>query len=93
MGRYDLNALFKKQFGTMTVNVQGLSRVSYRFLKLLELQLTFQGMFILKALYFGREGAKKNYAIQLKRIVEESRKQLGEVPVIIGECGVPMDIK
>jgi hypothetical protein len=25
--RYDLNALFKKQFGYMTVNVQGLSRV------------------------------------------------------------------
>ena len=26
--RYDLNALFKKQFGNVTVNVQGLSRVS-----------------------------------------------------------------
>jgi hypothetical protein len=25
--RYDLNALFKKQMGNMTVNVQGLSRV------------------------------------------------------------------
>jgi hypothetical protein len=50
-------------------------------------------MFILKALYFGREGAKKNYALQIKNIVEGSRAQLGEVPVIIGECGVPMDIK
>lgn len=50
-------------------------------------------MFILKALYFGREGAKKNYALQLSKIVEASRQQLGEVPVIIGECGVPMDIK
>lgn len=26
--RYDLNAMFKKQFGFMTVNVQGLSRAS-----------------------------------------------------------------
>jgi hypothetical protein len=25
--RYDLNAMFKKKFGFMTVNVQGLSRV------------------------------------------------------------------
>ena len=29
--RYDLNALFKKQMGFMTVNVQGLSRVSKAF--------------------------------------------------------------
>lgn len=27
--RYDLNAMFKKSFGRMTVNVQGLSRVWY----------------------------------------------------------------
>jgi hypothetical protein len=50
-------------------------------------------MFILNALYFGREGAKKNYALQIKNIVEASRAQLGEIPVIVGECGVPMDIK
>jgi hypothetical protein len=55
--------------------------------------LTMKGMFILNALYLGREGAKKNYALQIKNIVEASRRQLGEVPVIIGECGVPMDIK
>ena len=29
-GRYDLNALFAKEFGNFTVNVQGLSRVSYQ---------------------------------------------------------------
>jgi hypothetical protein len=52
-----------------------------------------QGMFILKALYLGREGAKKNYALQIKNIVETSRKELGEVPIVIGETGVPMDIK
>ncbi|OCF33707.1 cytoplasmic protein [Kwoniella heveanensis BCC8398] len=73
---YDLNALFKKQFGFMTVNVQGLSR----------------GMFVLKALYFGRDGAKANYAKQIKQLVLEARLKLGAVPVVIGECGVPMDI-
>ncbi|WWC98544.1 hypothetical protein V866_005436 [Kwoniella sp. B9012] len=73
---YDLNALFKKQFGFMTVNVQGLSR----------------GMFLLKALYFGANGAKANYAKQIQTIVLEARLKLGAVPVIIGECGVPMDL-
>ncbi|WRT70672.1 uncharacterized protein IL334_007670 [Kwoniella shivajii] len=73
---YDLNALFKKQFGNMTVNVQGLSR----------------GMFILKALYFGANGAKLNYAKQIKNLVLEARLKLGAVPVVIGECGVPMDL-
>jgi hypothetical protein len=39
MPRYDLNTMFTKKLGTMTVNVQGLSR----------------GMFLLKALYFGEQ--------------------------------------
>nr|XP_019051096.1 cytoplasmic protein [Kwoniella bestiolae CBS 10118]OCF30026.1 cytoplasmic protein [Kwoniella bestiolae CBS 10118] len=73
---YDLNALFKKQFGYMTVNVQGLSR----------------GMFLPKALYFGPNGAKANYAKQIQTIVLEARLKLGALPVIIGECGVPMDL-
>ncbi|WVR08558.1 hypothetical protein IAU60_005613 [Kwoniella sp. DSM 27419] len=73
---YDLNALFKKQFGFMTVDVQGLSR----------------GLFLLKALYFGKESAKNNYAKQIKKIVLEARLKLGHVPVVFGECGVPMDI-
>ncbi|WWD20684.1 hypothetical protein CI109_105160 [Kwoniella shandongensis] len=73
---YDLNALFKKQFGFMTVNVQGLSR----------------GMFVLRALYFGKEAAKTNYALQIKNLVLEARLKLGPVPVVIGECGVPMDL-
>jgi hypothetical protein len=50
-------------------------------------------MYIWSALYFGREGAKQNYALQIKNIVKSSREKLGEVPVIIGETGVPMDIK
>lgn len=50
-------------------------------------------MFFLKALYFGREGAKKNYALQIKTLVDKARERLGEVPVVIGECGIPMDLK
>nr|XP_019008152.1 cytoplasmic protein [Kwoniella pini CBS 10737]OCF46933.1 cytoplasmic protein [Kwoniella pini CBS 10737] len=73
---YDLNALFKKQFGFITVDVQGLSR----------------GMFIGKALYFGARGAKVNYSKQIKTLVLEARLKLGAVPVVFGECGVPMDL-
>jgi hypothetical protein len=85
--RYDLNALFKKQFGFMTVNVQGLSRVSTPTTR-----IDFQGMFVLKGLYFGK-GVYQNYALQIKNIVLEGRRRLGEIPTIIGECGVPMDMK
>jgi hypothetical protein len=49
-------------------------------------------MFIWNALYFG-EGLRKNYALQIKNIVGAARKELGPVPVIFGECGVPMDLK
>ncbi|KAL1410100.1 hypothetical protein Q8F55_004103 [Vanrija albida] len=72
---YDLHTMFNKKFGSMTVNVQGLSR----------------GMNPLRALYFGK-GVKKNYALQIGNIVAEARKQLGEVPVVFGECGIPMDM-
>ncbi|KAK2465756.1 hypothetical protein APHAL10511_002300 [Amanita phalloides] len=73
---YDLNALFKKSFGDFTVNVQGLSR----------------GMFPLQAFYWGHKGARDNFSLQIGKIVEEGYKSLGETPVLIGECGVPMDI-
>jgi hypothetical protein len=49
-------------------------------------------MFIAKALYFG-QGVYKNYAKQIKNITLEGRRQLGEIPTIIGECGIPMDLK
>jgi hypothetical protein len=49
-------------------------------------------MFILKAVYFGR-GVKDNYLVQIRTIVRNARKQLGEVPIVFGECGVPMDLK
>jgi hypothetical protein len=49
-------------------------------------------MFLLNALYFG-EGVKKNYAVQIRNIVKEARAKLGPIPIIIGECGIPMDLK
>ncbi|TDL18255.1 glycoside hydrolase family 5 protein [Rickenella mellea] len=73
---YDLNALFRKAFGNFSVNVQDLSR----------------GVFPLKAFYWGQQGARDNFSLQIGNIVKESYEKLGEVPVIIGECGVPMDM-
>ncbi|KAG6840292.1 hypothetical protein C0991_007685 [Blastosporella zonata] len=73
---YDLNALFAKAFGEFTVNVQGLSR----------------GMFPLKAFYWGQGGARKNFSLQIRNIVDRAYEVLGEQPVVIGECGIPMDM-
>jgi len=73
---YDLNALFAKAFGNFTTNVQGLSR----------------GMFLLKAIYWGHKGARDNFLLQIRNVVEAGYKSLGETPVFIGECGVPMDM-
>ncbi|TBU47753.1 glycoside hydrolase family 5 protein [Dichomitus squalens] len=73
---YDLNTLFMKAFGNFSVNVQGLSR----------------GMFPLKAFYWGQKGARDNFALQIRNIVEAGYESLGETPVIIGECGIPMDM-
>ncbi|KAL7409574.1 glycoside hydrolase family 5 protein [Mrakia frigida] len=73
---YDLNALFTKGFGFMTINVQGLAR----------------GKFLPLCLYFGDSGAKKNYAHQLKNVLDSGYKILGERPQILGELGVPMDL-
>lgn len=50
-------------------------------------------MFPLQAFYWGQKGARDNYSLQIRKIVEESLKSLGETPVLIGECGVPMDLK
>ncbi|KAJ8083493.1 hypothetical protein PM082_009367 [Marasmius tenuissimus] len=73
---YDLKALFEKAFGDFSVNVQGLSR----------------GMFPLRAFYWGQKGCRDNYALQIRNIVESGYKALGEKPVVIGECGIPMDL-
>ncbi|KAG9124154.1 hypothetical protein FRC07_012642 [Ceratobasidium sp. 392] len=74
---YDLNALFSKAFGYMSVNVQGLAR----------------GMFVLRALYWGHQGARDNYTLQIGNIVRAAYDSLhSSRPVIIGECGIPMDM-
>jgi len=49
-------------------------------------------MFILKAIYWGQEGARANYLLQLRNIVEAGYKALGERPILVGECGIPMDM-
>ena len=50
-------------------------------------------MFFLKTFYWGQKGARDNFTLQLQNIVEHGYKSLGETPVIIGECGIPMDLK
>ena len=50
-------------------------------------------MFPLKAFYWGQKGVRDNFALQIRNIVEAGYESLGEKPVIIGECGIPMDMK
>jgi hypothetical protein len=69
--------LFAKAFGDFSVNVQGLSR----------------GMFPLKAFYWGQKGARDNFTLQIRNIVEKAYSVIGEKPIIIGETGLPMDMK
>ncbi|KAI8378482.1 glycoside hydrolase superfamily [Blakeslea trispora] len=74
---YDLNCVFYKKFdGRMTHDVQSLQR----------------GGNVLSATYFGRKGAKKNYAKQIKNIKEDGLRDMGEKPCILGEVGIPMDL-
>ncbi|KAF9452093.1 glycoside hydrolase family 5 protein [Macrolepiota fuliginosa MF-IS2] len=73
---YCLYSLFNKSFGEFSVNVQGLSR----------------GMFPLKAFYWGHKGVRDNFSLQIRTLTEEAHKSLGDVPVLFGECGIPMDM-
>jgi hypothetical protein len=50
-------------------------------------------MFVTRALYFGQAAAKDNYTLQIGTIVRKAYERLGEVPVVMGETGVPMDMK
>lgn len=50
-------------------------------------------MFPLKAFYWGHKGARDNFSLQICTLAEEAYKSLGNVPVVIGECGIPMDMK
>jgi len=84
----------------MSVNVQGVSRVcpALAFQSPVLLKLTcmyfMEGMSLMRAIYWGRKGARANYQLQISTIVRTAHSSLGEtVPVIIGECGVPMDMK
>lgn len=51
-----------------------------------------RGKFVLSCLYFGKQ-VKDNYALQIRNIVTEARKKVGEVPVCFTEVGIPMDMK
>ncbi|TFY82766.1 hypothetical protein EWM64_g1246 [Hericium alpestre] len=51
-----------------------------------------RGTFPLRALYWGHRGARENFSLQIRNIVEAGYKSLGEKPVLIGECGIPMDM-
>ncbi|KAG6808727.1 hypothetical protein H0H93_016538, partial [Arthromyces matolae] len=50
------------------------------------------GMFPLKAFYWGQQGARENFGLQICNLVDHAHRALGERPVIIGECGIPMDM-
>ncbi|PWN28423.1 glycoside hydrolase [Jaminaea rosea] len=74
---YDLNVLFGKVFnGWFSVDVQALSR----------------GPLLPTALFLGHGGLRRNYLGQLSNVARFARMSLGEVPVIIGEIGIPFDI-
>lgn len=51
-----------------------------------------QGANPLKTFHWGQKGARDNFATQIGTIVQAAYRSLGERPVIIGECGVPMDM-
>ncbi|KAJ3021061.1 hypothetical protein HKX48_009306 [Thoreauomyces humboldtii] len=75
---YDLKVLFNKAFNSMvTHDVQGLSRGTKN---------------VLNATYFGAAGAKKNYRGQIRNIVRTGRERLPGKVILVGECGLPMDI-
>lgn len=73
---YDLNVLFGKVHSSMSVDVQSLSR----------------GGFILRSLFFGQEGLKKNYQRQISKLIENGQVSFGSMPTVIGEVGIPWDI-
>ena len=75
---YDLASVFTKSFsGYLTHDVRSLSRGTKN---------------VLQATYFGLAGARRNYASQIQSIKMSGMTNLGPVPCLIGECGIPMDI-
>ncbi|KAI0245249.1 glycoside hydrolase family 5 protein, partial [Lactifluus subvellereus] len=51
-----------------------------------------QGVNPLKTFHWGHKGARDNFSAQIRSLVEAGYRSLGERPVLIGECGVPMDM-
>lgn len=48
---------------------------------------------VLRSLYFGENGAIRNYTGQLARVKQKGLDNLGPgLPLLIGECGIPMDM-
>ncbi|KAJ3122642.1 hypothetical protein HK100_011897 [Physocladia obscura] len=75
---YDLKALMTKNFDErITFDVQALSKGTKN---------------VLGSMYFGLSGAEKNYTGQIKNIVASGRNVVGDRPILMGECGIPMDI-
>lgn len=74
---YDLDSLFSQVVSHVySFNVQLLSR----------------GGFLWDGMYFGKNGRKKNYSKQIGNIVNKGYEALGEIPIIIGEIGLPFDV-
>ncbi len=46
----------------------------------------------IKTFHWGQKGARDNFATQIRSLVEAGYRSIGERPVLIGECGVPMDM-
>ncbi|KAI8805439.1 glycoside hydrolase superfamily [Cladochytrium replicatum] len=75
---YDLKSLFTKTFdGIVTHDVQGLSSGTKN---------------VISATYFGLAGAIENYTGQVRNIVRSGLDRVGQMPVVVGECGIPYDI-
>lgn len=76
---YDLNLVFSRKFtGAVTHNVQELADGSRN---------------LVKHTYFGAKGVRKNYQRQISRVVREHHESTDvKLPVVFGECGVPMDL-
>lgn len=51
-----------------------------------------QGGNVISATYFGQKGVKKNYSGQIKNIKQSGLDNIGQVPTLFGEVGIPMDI-
>ncbi|EGG04240.1 family 5 glycoside hydrolase [Melampsora larici-populina 98AG31] len=73
---YDLFSLVHKSFGNITLDVQAICLKRP----------------IWEWIYFGQSGAKRNYTNQIKRIIKSAEKTIGNVPCLIGEIGMCMDL-